>query len=125
MYLDSTSLDFRQRGKDAGVHQTVAGEGMARPTEPVSDWTPPLRVLGLAQSQPGREARGAPKTITSKYLPCAFLDVSPQEWEREFKEHAGHVTQTSSLSCPSRGRTSEALMWLHAPTPLPLPPHPD
>lgn len=53
------------------------------------------------------EVQGAThkKKITSKYLPCAFLDVSRQAGEREFKEHTGHVTQASSLSCPPRGRS--------------------
>lgn len=57
----------------------MVGERMARLTEPASDWMPPPHVPGLAPSQPGGEAQGATKTITSKYLPCAFLDVSPQE----------------------------------------------
>lgn len=114
MFSGSTSLTLWQKCADAKVLWPGAGESTVRPREAWATGPPP-RVLGLAHPQPGREARAAAKTITSEYLPCAFLDVSPQEREREFKEHVGHVTQGSSLSCPSGGRTSEALMWLHAP----------
>lgn len=79
-----------------------AEPGRGGPGKPVPQ---PLGVLGPPRVSAWLVLRqaGSCKLITSECLPPAFLNVPPQESE----DSAGPVTQDSSLSRPSGGRSSE------------------
>ena len=79
-----------------------AERGRGGPGKPVPQ---PLGVLGPPRVSAWLVLRqaGSCKLITSECLPPAFLNVPPQESE----DSAGPVTQDSSLSRPSGGRSSE------------------